>query len=626
VSGARDPDARTAAAAASPAASTNLVYDDLTSAERHVCEAVRTASIADFAEWTDGEPVLRGLFLRMLVTCAQPDWPPLTAPLRIRNARVTGPFGTPPQVAGCDSSHAVLSFSRCIFDEAVDFSGGEFLLLRFVDCEMPAFIGAGLAARSLDLSGSKFSGVEAHGSELVDIEACSIHITTARIGGSLRLASRPTSRFEAKRTVRLDGSRIEGELSLEGALLDGMGEPAFSARSVSIGGDASFTPAHGWRFKARGEVILAAARITGDLRFSGAALHNPSGRALHCEDLVAESISLSSRDGVPFVASGRINFLSATAGGMVFFVNARLWPGPDYEGLLRKGGPIAANLQQLRVSNALVAANIGALDGPDDEPETFTEHVPLEAWFLLAGAEFTSIVDSIDTGWPAPGYLELQGTSYVRIDEVAGDETVHRRLAWLARQFPGGQATADSYRSQPYEELSRVLRRFGRNREADAVAVEKIRQRLAARVDEPWARVFPNLLMLISRHGYSSSRAALSFGVFVAFGSLVYALALWGFGQPFVPIEAEAVPFDYRLFIDAWTASHARGCPDLMLPQYALDAALPLVELGQTETCRFSPEGPGAWAWSAFHTAYRLAGAALSAVVVLTLTGLLRRD
>ena len=45
--------------------------------------------------------------------------------------------------------------------------------------------------------------------------------------------------------------------------------------------------------------------------------------------------------------------------------NARLAPGPDYSGLLRTGGPVAINLQQVRVSNALALGNIGALpDGP----------------------------------------------------------------------------------------------------------------------------------------------------------------------------------------------------------------------------------------------------------------------
>ena len=64
--------------------------------------------------------------------------------------------------------------------------------------------------------------------------------------------------------------------------------------------------------------------------------------------------------------------------------------------------------------------------------------------------------------------------------------------------------------------------------------------RLAARIDRPWARVMPNLLMLVSHHGYSSGRAMLCFVVFVLFGALMYSVAVWGFEQPFVPFEDSA--------------------------------------------------------------------------------------
>jgi hypothetical protein len=69
-----------------------------------------------------------------------------------------------------------------------------------------------------------------------------------------------------------------------------------------------------------------------------------------------------------------------------------------------------------------------------------------------------------------------------------------------------------------------------------------------------------------------------------------------------------------------------RGCPGLDVMHYALDAALPVIDLGQDLHCRFSPEGTLRWLWLLLHSLYVIAGAALSAVVVLTLTGVLRRD
>jgi hypothetical protein len=172
--------------------------------------------------------------------------------------------------------------------------------------------------------------------------------------------------------------------------------------------------------------------------------------------------------------------------------------------------------------------------------------------------------------------------------------------------------------------LSRVLRQHGQAREADAIAVEKIRMRLAAKVDKPWARIFPRLLMLISHHGYSTSRAVVSFAAFVLLGALMYSSALFQFQQSFVPVENSPEPVTYAF--GPAKLSTALGCPGLDPLHFALDAALPVIDLGQDLRCRFMPAGPFRWLWLLLHSLYVIAGAALSAVVVLTLTGVLRRD
>jgi hypothetical protein len=170
------------------------------------------------------------------------------------------------------------------------------------------------------------------------------------------------------------------------------------------------------------------------------------------------------------------------------------------------------------------------------------------------------------------------------------------------------------------------MRRHGQTREADAIAVEKIRMRLASGLDNPWARVFPRLLMLISHHGYSTSRAVLSFLVFVLLGTLMYAVALFGFNQPFVPVENAPEPVTYQFAFGLAQYSTELGCPGLDPLHYALDTALPVIDLGQDQICRFKPEGTLRWLWLLLHSFYAVAGAGLSAVVVLTLTGVLRRD
>jgi hypothetical protein len=593
-------------------------------AERHLIDAIAAGVVADFSARPPAQRQLRAAFLEGLIFRDFGSDAGLRGALRIRGAEIVGRLR--PLRPEVGHGTGALLFWACEFDGPVDLSGGDYLSLRFVDCSMPAFIGASLTTKAdLDLSGTRFGGVYDYECELADVGTCAVHLSNARIGGRLVLSATAQSRSLLNGVIRLDGARVEGDVCIEGARVDGRGDAALNARSMTVGGNVNLGWAGGHRFEAVGEVSLAAARITGDLILRGAKLHNPAGRVLHCEDLRVESVFLVASDDTPFEASGRINFLSATIGGSFFMTSARLAPGPDMM-FLGRGGPVALNLQQLRVSNALVLTNIGGLD-PDAPPPSRTDPAtPVAGWFLLTGAQLNGILDNLDSGWPAPGYLDLEGATYERLGNFASGDLVANRLAWLRRQFPDGRPTAARFRPQPYEELSRVLRRHGQAREADAIAVEKIRMRLAARIDRPWARIVPNLLMLISHHGYSSGRAMLSFVIFVLLGASMYALALWGFAQPFVPFEASPEPVEYVFPFDLTRRTAERGCPGLNVLEYALDVALPVIDLGQDTYCRFAPEGSWRWLWSLLHSLYVVAGAALSAVVVLTLTGVMRRD
>ena len=607
-----------------------------TAAEQRVLETFASGEIADYSGVAPTERRLRAEFLRAALAERSGDpgagsdeagrWPPFRGRMRIRGAHITGTLRAPLGAATLASGRASLWFSECTFEDPVDLCGAQLLSVKLLSCDLPAFIGASLELKAdLDLSGSRLTGIADHPSDLGDIEACSVYLNGAEIGGRLQLGPHGPRRFEAAGTVRLEGARIDGDLVLNGAHLDGRGAQALDARAVTIGGDATLVPALGGSFEARGEVSLSAATIAGDLLMSAALLQNPGGRALHCEDLKVESVTLSSRDDVPFRALGRINFLSALVGGNFIFNHARVYPGPDYAGRAARGGPVCLNLQQLRVSNALFLSNVGELDPAVLDVKASGPHRPVAGWFLLTAAQVASLLDEED-GWPAAGFLDLEALTYQRVSDAGGGNQTARRLRWLRLQYPPPGPGAQSFRPQPFEQLAHVLRQSGRAEEADAIAVEKIRMRLAARVDDRWSRVVPSLLMLVSRHGHSSARAIASFFLFIALGSALYGTALWGFDQPFVPVERDPAPTEYTAAFGLLHASHAEGCPALVIPFFALDEALPVVDIGQASTCRFDPRGATRWIWLALHATYTLLGAALSAVVVLTLSGLLRRD
>jgi hypothetical protein len=595
----------------------------LDAAQRRVRDAIEAREVADFTALPESKQRLSADFLQQLIGGADGE---LCCPVRIRGANIIGPLRPPSIRAG---SRASVQFWDCDFDSPVDFSGAEFLVLRFVNCTLPAFIGASLTVSAdLDLSGSHFDGVTNYESELSDVGSGAIYLKHARIGGKLDLSSTAISRFTATGTIQLDGAEVGGDLSLAGAKLDGCGAPAFCARSAVIGSNVELKVSAGHRFEANGEVILAASEITGDLNCEGAKLTNPGGRALHCEDLHVESVFLSGDQGLKmsFEAHGRLNFLTAVINGSLFMTNARLAPGPDYQGLLKKGGPICINLQQARISNAIAFREIAAISDSSALPSLDDEAKPAEGWFLLTGTRMTTILDDVATGWPAFGYLDIDGAKYSIIRHIGSGDLASRSIRWLQRQFVNGVPDRRSFRPQPYEQLTRVLRESGRAVEANAIAVEKIRMRLAARVDRPWARAFPNLLMLVSNYGYSTYRAMASFLVFVLLGTLMYGTALFGFQQPFVPVEHDPAPVTYEFAFGLLATSVNDGCPGLDVMHYALDAALPVIDLAQDLRCRFTPEGTFRWLWLMLHSLYVLGGAALSAIVVLTLSGVMRQD
>lgn len=596
----------------SPSADNSRNLQD--AAEQRVRDAISAREVADFTALPESERGLPAEFLQRLISGNDGE---LCCPVRIRGANIIGAL-RPPSIN--IATRAAVQFWDCQFDSPVDFSGAEFLVLRFVDCTLPAFIGASLSVRAdLDLSGSCFDGVRNYESELSDVGSCAIHLKHARIGGKLDLSSTAANRFKSTGTVYLDGAHVDGDVLFAGAMLDGRDAPALSARSAVIGSNVKLRSTDAYRFEANGEVIFVASQITGDLDCEGARLSNPGGRALHCEDLHVESVFVSGNQDLelPFEARGRLNFLTAVIDGSFFMTNARLEPGPDYGGLLKKGGPIALNLQQARISNALGLRVINSLDDPTQ---------PVKGWFLLTGTRMTTILDDVDTGWPEHGYLDLDGATYSSIRHIGDGELAARSIRWLQRQFPDGVPNRRNFRPQPYEQLTRVLREGGRAVEANAIAVEKIRMRLAARVDRPWARFFPNLLMLVSNYGYSTHRAIASFLIFVLLGSTMYATALFAFQQPFVPVEHDPGPATYSWAFGLITSSTEYGCSGLDVTHYALDAALPVIDLAQDLRCRFTPTGPLRWFWLLLHSIYVLGGAALSAIVVLTLSGVLRQD
>src|SRR5262249_22569258 len=111
-------------------------------------------------------------------------------------------------------------------------------------------------------------------------------------------------------------------------------------------------------------------------------------------------------------------------------------------------GKIALDLEGAKISRSLILKSLSS--SPDGVVDLSFSH--------------TGQLSDDSTSWPDRGLLILQGLTY---EGIAGATDSETRLEWLNRQ-PRGQ-----FRPQPYEQLIRILREMGHDRDAQKIAIAK---------------------------------------------------------------------------------------------------------------------------------------------------------
>ncbi|HXV93426.1 MAG TPA: hypothetical protein VD813_09025, partial [Pseudonocardia sp.] len=221
--------------------------------------------------------------LAALVTAERPPGVPA---LRLRNARIAGPL----QLSGARVEVPV-ELVGCEFDTEPDLRMASFTGLALTGSRLPGLQAGNLRVEADLLLGDGFSS---HGT---------VRLTDAQVGGSLRFsaghlrgAAGPAliadrivvggacyaRRLRAEGEVRLPGARITGNLDLAGAVLRAGARDALDLTGVQVEG--SLLAGRHRRdpsrvLDARGRVLLAGARVGGDLVFSGARIEHvrPAG-------------------------------------------------------------------------------------------------------------------------------------------------------------------------------------------------------------------------------------------------------------------------------------------------------------------------------------------------------------
>lgn len=374
---------------------------------------------------------------------------------------------------------------------------------------------------------------------------------------------------------------------------------ALDATSLRVGGAALFKGAN-----IKGEVLLADARIEGYLAFGGGRFINGGAWAIRAPNVrVGGNLTLKIEDG-----SATPHGPKTVIEGGVKFDRARIEGALSWYMLeLRGPGPIGTKGGCFTFADAQIAGPVQAralVAQPD-------------ALIDAAGAICAALDDDVKTGWGAEGAtLALDGFGYGRIDSA--NEHWRTRLAWLKRSRRGNER----FSPQPFEQTAQVYARAGRHEDARRISLAQRDLHTRAGSAGPLTWALSSLFGLVAGYGLAPIRVVRALALFLALGV----------GGVLLANEQGALV----------TPSGAQ-CNGAIEPvMYALDVAVPLIDLGQEGACAPGRtaraelsqglalgesawrlfEGGALWRWA--HGLYALLGAILTALAALTFSGVLK--
>ncbi len=585
-----------------------------------------------WADPEDPEVRLRAAFLRFLALGGDASAPVHESRLELHGAAIAEDL----DLSGCTIPQPLV-FSRCVFGR-VSFKGAvtkslDFPASRagFIDAENAHIQGGVFLRNAFRANGvsfpyaaidGRFSG---EGGVFLSSGAFAIDAKGAEINGDADLGQG----FLGEGGVFFTGAKIGGTLNCAGGAFrnrteDGSGV-AFGCDGAAISSGAAL--ANG--FRSEGVVSFSGAKIGGGLDCTKGAFANRTangaGEALTVENAVIGS-NVSLRHG--FAAEGQVRFNGARVGGDFYCGGGRF----ENAAHAKKDGNLiwdprvatALNLQGAKIDGTLWL-------GPPAQDGRAAARI---LGSVKLGCEARQIVDNpgcwppkkvrVAGGKKLPAFIYLDGLTYDRF--VYGDYDAATRKRWLDRQ-PSGHLGV-SFRPQPFEQLVKVYREMGQDREARSIAKFKESRRYRSLFVKLW-RGWRDRPRLSKRFGgkarYASpldfiawpltlawrtvSRAAASIPLglawaFAGFGTaywygwgrlVAFLLLMWiGGGALYYVVAAQGgfAPSNPAIYLNEklaakcgknWTT--CKGAPP-ELPGfspylYSLDIMLPVLDLGQ---------------------------------------------
>lgn len=559
--------------------------------------------------------------------------------VRARGARIDGDF----TARGAKFARAADSIDDAVFLQGAEITGNVLLDDGFESFGCVWLVGAQIGGRlqcdgaqflnrSDDGAGQALVGADAHIVGAVCLRdkfkaEGQVNFLSARIGGDVDLTGGSFRNDGGPALILgnveiagqlLGGARVTGQFAAQGARvtrnLDLRGAEiahpingrekfgrAIDAASLNIGGAALL---HGANIK--GEVFIADARIEGYMAFGGGRFINPGGWAIRAPNArVGGNLTFKIADngyaphGQKTVIEGGVKLDRARIDGAVAWFNLELrGPGPDGA----KGAVLSfadASIRGALQAKALVMQQDGLID--------------------LSGASCASLEDDLKTGWGADAArIDLEGFSYGRLESESKDDRWRTRLGWLKRAHRDGAR----FSPQPFAALAQVYARAGRREEARRVLLAQHDQRTFLASAGPLTWALSSAFGLVAGYGFAPIRVVRALALYLALGVLgVLAMDAQG----------------------ALVNAQGGRCAGAVEPAlYAIDVALPVLDLGQQGLCApgrvagaelFAGfalgdgewrvfEGAALWRWA--HALYAILGAILAALAVITFSGVMK--
>ena len=414
-----------------------------------------------------------------------------------------------------------------------------------------------------------------------------VHGNETKISGQLLMQS-----CSVARNVDLRGAELTHRTTPRG---DTFGR-ALDAANANVGGALLLQGAN-----VKGEVFLAGAAVDGYLSFGGGRFINGGGWAIRAPNArIGGNLTFKLPEdgfaphGQKTVIEGGAKFSRARIEGALRWSALELrGPGPDNV----KGGVLS--FADANVSGAIHARGLVTQQG---------------ALIDMSGATCDALNDDIKSGWGVDGAkLNLEGFNYQRIDNVS--ERWRQRLPWLQR--------GERFSTQPFAQAALVYARAGKREDARRIQLAQHDRSTSVASSGPFTWALSSLFGLIAGYGLAPIRVARALVLFLALG-VVGVLTMNAQGALVTPRGAQ--------------------CNGAIEPAlYAIDVALPVIDLGQESRCgpgrtaraelsagmpvsEFSDwrlfEGAALWKWA--HALYAILGAILTALAVITFSGVMK--